>query len=229
MAAAEQERSATGVRARLWDAPTRLVHWSLVVLVLFAWWSAETDRMAWHRISGYAVLGLLVFRVLWGFIGSASARFAAFVKGPRATLAYIRTLPGRAKADMPGHNPLGAWSVLALLVVLVAQEVTGLFAVDVDAIEAGPLSDRISFDLGRVFAKWHHWSFWALEVLVALHLAAIVFYLAYKRANLVRPMITGRQEFSRDPRLSFAPAWRAALASVVAAAIAWWVSKGLRL
>lgn len=219
----------TPVRARLWDGPTRLVHWALVILIPFAWWSAETGRMDWHRLAGYAVLGLLAFRLIWGFAGSSSARFASFLKGPGATIAYLRTLPSRDKADMPGHNPLGAWSVVAILLTLVVQEMTGLFAVDVDAIEAGPLSDRVDFDTGRVFAQWHHWSFWALEALVVLHLAAIVFYLAYKRANLVRAMLTGRQDFAQDPKLAFAPLWRAGLAAVVAAALAWWVSKGLRL
>lgn len=218
-----------GVRARLWDAPTRLVHWALVLVVAFAWWSGEVGRMEWHRLSGYAALGLVAFRLIWGFAGSASARFASFVKGPAATLAYIRTLPDRAHGDMPGHNPLGAWSVLALLAVLVAQLVTGLFAVDVDAIEAGPLSDRVSFDAGRLFAKWHHWSFWALEALVVLHLAAVAFYLIYKRANLVRAMITGRQAFRVDPKLEFAPVWRTLAAALAAGALAWWVSKGLRL
>jgi cytochrome b len=217
------------VKARLWDVPTRLTHWALVILAPFAWWSAEADHMDWHRWSGYAVLGLLVFRLIWGFAGSASARFASFVKGPAATLAYLRTLPARSKADMPGHNPLGAWSVLALLAVLVAQVVTGLYAVDVDAIEAGPLSDRVSFDVGRLFAAWHHWSFWALEALVALHLAAIAFYLVYKRANLVRAMVTGWQDFGQDPGLRFAPLWRVAAAALVAAALAWWAANGLRL
>jgi cytochrome b len=220
---------ASSVRARLWDGPTRIVHWALVVLIAFAWWSGEVGRMEWHRLSGYAVLGLIVFRLIWGFAGSASARFASFVRGPAATLAYIRTLPIRARKDLPGHNPLGAWSVLAILVVLVAQVVTGLFAVDIDAIEAGPLSDRVDFDTGRLFAKWHHWSFWALEALVVLHVAAVVFYLTYKRANLVGAMITGRQAFSQDPKLTFAPAWRAVLAAVVAGGLAWFVAKGLRL
>ena len=217
------------VRARLWDEPTRIVHWALVVLIAFAWWSAEAGKMDWHRLAGYAVLALIVFRLIWGFAGSASARFANFVKGPAATLAYLRTLPSRTNGDMPGHNPLGAWSVVAILLTLVAQEGTGLFAVDVDAIEAGPLSDRVDFDTGRLFAKWHHWSFWALEALVVLHLAAIVFYLVYKRANLVRAMVTGRQDFTGDPKLAFAPLWRAALAAAIAAGFAWWVSRGLRL
>jgi len=219
----------SSVRARLWDGPTRIFHWALVALVVFAWWSAENGRMDWHRPAGYAVVGLIVFRLIWGFVGSSSARFASFVRGPAATLAYVRTLPNRAKKDQPGHNPLGAWSVLAILAVLIVEVVTGLFAVDIDAIEAGPLSDRVDFEMGRLFAKWHHWSFWALEALVALHVAAVVFYLIYKRANLVRPMITGRQTFSEDPKLAFAPLWRAVLAAAVAGALAWFVAKGLRL
>jgi cytochrome b len=220
---------ASSVRARLWDGPTRVVHWALVVLIPFAWWSAEAGKMDWHRLAGYGVTGLIVFRLIWGFAGSASARFAGFVRGPGATLAYLRTLPSRARKDLPGHNPLGAWSVLAILAVLVAQVVTGLFAVDVDAIEAGPLADRVDFDTGRLFAKWHHWSFWALEALVALHVAAVVFYLTYKRANLIAAMVTGRQAFAEDPKLAFAPAWRAALAAVAAGFIAWFVARGLRL
>jgi cytochrome b len=217
------------VRARLWDAPTRIVHWTLVLLIGFAWWSAEAGKLEWHRIAGYAVLGLLVFRLVWGFAGSASARFASFVRGPAATLAYARTLPSRARTDLPGHNPLGAWSVLAILAVLAVQVVTGLFATDIDQLDSGPLSDRISFDLSRDFSHWHHLAFEALQVLVVLHVAAVVFYLAWKRANLVRAMITGRQTFEADPKLAFAPVWRTLVVALLAAAIAWWASKGFRL
>jgi cytochrome b len=220
---------ASPVLARLWDGPTRIVHWSLVVLIGFAWWSAETDHMDWHKLAGYAVLALLVFRIVWGVVGSGSARFASFVKGPAATLAYVRSLPSRAHADTPGHNPLGAWSVLAILATLVLQVVTGLFSVDVDGVESGPLSDRVDFDTGRLFAKIHHLSFSALEALVVLHLAAIVFYAAYKRADLVRPMLTGRRRFARDPELAFAPVWLAVLVAAAAAVVAWWASRGLRL
>ncbi len=221
--------TAAVVRARLWDGPTRIVHWSLVILIVLAWWSAENDKMDWHRWSGYGVLGLIAFRLIWGFAGSGSARFASFVRGPAATLAYARTLPSRAHADTPGHNPLGAWSVVAIIAAVAAQVVTGLFAVDVDGIESGPLSDRVSFDTGRLLAKWHHWSFWVLEALVVVHIAAIAFYLTYKRSNLIGPMVTGRRDFAADPGLKFAPLWRAVLVAAVAAALTGWVMKGLRL
>ena len=217
------------VHARLWDGPTRIVHWALVVLIGFSWWSAETHRLEWHRLSGYVILGLLVFRILWGFVGSGTARFASFVRGPKATLAYARTLASRNHAASPGHNPLGAVSVLAILATLAAQVVTGLFAVDVDGLESGPLSDRVSFDTGRAFAGWHELSFTALQLLVLLHLAAVIFYAVYKRADLVRPMLTGRRAFEADPELRFAPLWRSVLVALVAVAVAWFTSKGFRL
>lgn len=216
------------VWAKLWDGPTRIIHWALVVLVGFAWWSAETHRMEWHRLAGYSVVGLVVFRILWGFLGSGSARFSSFVKGPRATLAYLRTLPSRVHAATPGHNPLGALSVLAILGVLLLQVVTGLFSVDVDGLESGPLSDRVDFDTGRAFAAAHELSFTALQVLILLHVAAVIFYAVHKRADLVRPMVTGRGKFTADPDLKFAPIWRALLVAVVAGGVAWAASKGFR-
>lgn len=225
----DEASGAGAVRARLWDAPTRLVHWLLVGLIGFAWWAGRSDHMDWHRWAGYAVVGLLVFRIAWGFVGSGSARFASFVRGPRATLAYVRTLPVRSKAETPGHNPLGAWSVLAILLVLLVQVATGLFAVDVDGIESGPLSDRVSFELGRSFARIHRLSFTVLEGLVILHVAAVLFYLVYKRTDLLGPMFTGRRGFRADPGLAFAPAWRAAIVAGLAALFAWWASTGFRL
>jgi len=218
-----------GVRTRIWDSPTRIVHWLLVILLGVSWWSAEVaERLDWHRWSGYAIIALVVFRIYWGFAGSGSARFASFVKGPRETLAYMKTLPDRATKDMPGHNPMGALSVLAILAALTVQVTTGLFAVDVDGFESGPFSYLVEFETGRLFATVHHWSFKTLQALVLLHLAAIAFYLIYKRSNLIGPMITGRRTLDQDPGLAFAPLWRLVLGVVIAAAVAWVASKGFR-
>ncbi|WP_374468793.1 cytochrome b/b6 domain-containing protein [Phenylobacterium sp.] len=217
------------VRARLWDGPVRIVHWSLVLLIAFSWGAAEFDQMQLHRISGYLVIGLLVFRIVWGLWGSRTARFGSFVKGPGRTLAYLKTLPNRSPTDVPGHNPLGAWSVVAILLVLLVQVATGLFAVDVDAFEAGPLSDRVSFETGRAIAELHETSFAVLQALVVLHVAAVLYYLIWKRSNLIGPMITGRRRFAADPGLTFAPWWRVVATAVLAAAVAWILSKGLRL
>jgi cytochrome b len=216
-----------GVRARLWDGPVRIVHWSLVALIAFSWWAAE-DHLNWHRWSGYAVIGLVTFRIYWGFAGAGAARFSSFVRGPGATLRYFRTLSSRAPSTTPGHNPLGALSVLAILATLLVQVGTGLFAVDIDAFEGGPLSDRVSFELGRRIAEWHELSFRVLQGLVVLHVAAIVFYLVWKRTDLIGPMVTGRRVFPSDPGLAGAPAWRLVAGIVLAAAIAWIAAKGFR-
>lgn len=217
-----------GVRVRLWEWPVRLVHWLLAVLIGFSWWSAE-DHLNWHRWSGYAILGLVLFRLWWGFAGGEAARFASFVKGPGETLAYLKTVGRRDPAVTPGHNPLGALSILALLAVVLVQVGTGLFAVDIDAFEAGPLSDRVSFETGRAIAEFHELSFRVLQALVALHVLAVVYYLVWKRTNLIRPMITGARVLPSDPGLARAPWWRLVLGAVLAGAAAWFVSKGLRL
>lgn len=185
------ERS-PGVRARLWDGPVRIVHWLLVVLICFSWW-ASGDHMNWHRWSGYAVIGLVLFRIYWGFAGAGAAKFSSFVKGPKAIAAYAAKVGNREPSTTPGHNPLGAISVLAILALLLVQAGSGLFAVDVDAFEGGPFSDRVSFDLGRQIAEWHELSFRALQALVGLHIAAVLFYGLWKRTNLVGAMITGKR------------------------------------
>ena len=213
---------------RLWDLPTRLVHWAIAALVATSWATAELGKMDLHRYSGYAVLTLLVFRLFWGFAGGSTARFASFVKGPGATLAYARTLFSRAPSQSPGHNPLGALSVLALLATMIAQVSFGLFAVDTDGLESGPLSQYVDFDTGRVFAGLHETTFNILLALIGLHLAAVAWYLVYKRENLVRAMVSGRRPLQGEP-LRAAPAWRALVGLAVAAAVAWFVAKGLKL
>jgi len=225
------------IRIRIWDWPTRLIHWLLVALVFFSWGSAEYGHLDLHRYSGYTVLGLLAFRLYWGFFGSATARFANFVKGPGAVLDYIREQrasnpralseprayslqPG---ASAPGHNPLGGWSVVALFALLITQVALGLFAVDIDGLESGPLSYLVSFDMGRACAKTHRFVFNTLLVLVALHIAAILFYLVLRRDNLILPMITGKKSVpTSDAQVdAAAPFLRVALGLIIAAAVVW--------
>jgi len=218
---------AGGVRAKVWDGPVRIVHWLLVVLIGFSWWASE-DHLNWHRWSGYAVIGLVLFRIYWGFAGGGAARFSAFVKGPKAIAAYAAEVGRRDVAVTPGHNPLGALSVLALLALLLLQVGTGLFVVDIDAFEGGPLSDRVSYDTGRALAEIHELSFRALQALVALHVAAVLYYWLWKRTNLIGAMITGKRTLPGDPGLAGAPVWRLVVGVGLAAAIAWALSKGLR-
>jgi len=194
-----------------------------------AWWSVKANQTQLHLWAGYGVLGLIIFRLIWGLVGSSSARFATFVKGPRETLAYAKTLPDRIAPDMPGHNPLGGWSVMALVLAIFTQVLTGLFSVDVDGLESGPLSDRVSFEMGRVFSKWHQLSFTAIKLLVVLHLTAVAFYALYKRSNLIMPMITGHKMFKTDPKLPFASLGLALLVALASIVMTWWVMRGAPL
>ena len=217
-------------RVRIWDAPVRLFHWSLAVLFGFSWWSAEEGRLDWHRLSGYAILTLVLFRILWGFLGSDTARFRQFLRGPSAILSHLKTLRGQQIQTAIGHTPLGGWSILAMLLLLLAQCILGLFAVDVDGIESGPLAVLVSFETGRLAADAHHLVFNTLLALVVLHLAAIAYYGLIKRDNLIGPMITGAKQTTNvqsSPR--HAPVWlallclAAALGAVYAAANAFWL------
>ena len=177
--------------ARIWDLPTRLFHWMLVLLVLIAWRSAEQRDISLHILAGSGIAGLLVFRVWWGFFGSTTARFANFLKGPGAVFAYARSLRTHRDPEF-GHNPLGGWSVAGLLLCLLALTGFGLFASDVDGLDSGPYSDLVDFDASRLASHLHALSFDGLEILVALHLCAILFYHLVKRHKLVHAMLTGR-------------------------------------
>lgn len=213
---------------KVWDLPTRLFHWLIVLLIGFSWWSAETGHMDWHYRSGISALILLVFRILWGFLGSSTARFANFLRSPASVLAYLRQ--PRETIHRPGHNPLGGYSVIGMLLTLGVQIGTGLFAVDIDGIESGPLSLLVSFDQGRVAAKIHHLTFTVIQVLVVLHLLAIAYYRIRGR-RLIMPMVTGRdlQLQAGSGEVKEASTVHAILALTVALLIGWWVSAGAPL
>ena len=211
-------------RIKLWDLPLRLVHWSLVVLLPLLWWTWRSGETQLHEKLGYITLGLLLFRILWGIFGSSTARFLSFVKGPRAIAAYLR---GSSPTNV-GHNPLGALSVLAILGAMVLEAALGLFAQDVDGIEAGALARFVSYETAERAREWHAFLFNVILFLVAFHVLAILFYLLVKRDDLVSPMVTGRKTFKEEveePRM--AGSLRMLLAAAIAATISWWISRGL--
>jgi cytochrome b len=210
----------------VWDLPTRVVHWLLVLLIVLSWWTAENGRMEWHRWSGYTLLALVIFRIFWGFAGSSTARFSGFVRGPRAIASYLR---GGAAAST-GHNPLGALSVVALLALLATQIVLGLFAVDVDGIESGPLSTFVSFEAGRAAADWHEVAFDVLSWLIALHIVAVLYYVMFRKENLVSAMVHGKRTYEESlpqPMRSASPI-RLVLGLVIAAGLTWMVARAFQ-
>lgn len=184
----------------VWDLPTRLFHWLLAILVAFSWWSGEQGYgwMPWHFWSGYGVLTLLVFRLFWGFVGSRTARFADFIKGPRAGLHHIAALFRPGKTGDVGHNPLGGWMVLLLLLLLLVQTGTGLFAEDIN-MNAGPLYLLVSEQTSRTLTNIHEIVAKLVLFAIILHVLAVIAYLAIKRDNLIGPMLTGRKQIDLPP------------------------------
>jgi len=154
---------------RVWDLPLRLTHWSFALLVPALWWSAENSQWALHKRFGVALLGLLIFRILWGFLGTRTARFSSFVKGPLAVLGYLTGKAGAA-GDKIGHNPIGALSVLGLLTVMLVQVGVGLFAGDPYDGATGPLNSLVKVSTAAALTEWHEWFYWVVLGMVALHL-----------------------------------------------------------
>ena len=178
---------------RVWDLPIRLFHWLLVAGIILSFVTVKIggNAMSWHAFSGYCVLSLIIFRILWGFIGSYHARFIHFVPSPKG---LIHFLGGKAKAGL-GHNPLGALSVLALLFSVGLQAVTGLFANDDIAFE-GPFAKYISSETIELLTSIHRQNEKVLIILIALHLCAILYYQKFKGENLIKPMIGGDKEIN---------------------------------
>ena len=189
---------ADGPEVRVWDLPTRLFHWFLLAGVTTSFITVKLggNAMIWHGRAGTFVLSLLVFRLIWGFVGSPTARFHSFVKGPKEVWLYIQ---GRTVTPaFVGHNPLGALSVLALLCLFLFQALTGLGTSD-DIFFDGPLVQTLSSDTVSLLTSLHKSMEPFLLGLIALHLAAIAFYRLVKKTNLVRPMITGVKRLQTQP------------------------------
>lgn len=176
-------------RIQVWDLPIRLFHWGLVALVVVLWVSGQWGKLDLHMLLGSWALALLLFRWAWGFVGSPTARFSQFVRGPRAVLGYLAAARAGAVRSI-GHNPLGAFSVLALLGLLSVQAVTGLFTSD-DIFSEGPLAHLASGKVVALMSTIHRIGAKLLLALVAVHLAAVAFYTLVKKDDLVPAMITG--------------------------------------
>ncbi|RJE79463.1 cytochrome B [Paracoccus sp. JM45] len=180
-------------KVKVWDPVLRIFHWSLATLVIANWLLGKFGPTVktYHFWIGYTILGLVIFRIIWGIIGPDPARFVNFLRGPKATLAYMRHLPRRQPSLSPGHNPMGALSVIAILLVLLWQVGSGLVMDPDDFINVGPLADQVSRDINRSAVGWHSLGADLIFVVVVLHIAAIAFYRIWKHEDLVRPMITG--------------------------------------
>lgn len=219
------DRSESGTsRIPVWDFPTRLFHWSLVALIAFCWWSAEEEYLEWHLWSGYAVLFALLFRLLWGVVGSSTARFTAFIRGPRKVFAYLKNSRGWRVA---GHSPLGALSVIGLLAVIALSVATGLVLFEDDGFIAGPLASLVNEEISDEAEDLHELLFNVLLGLIGLHIAAILYYRLVHRKRLVRAMLTGFGDYpTGTPPMVAASAARAIACALIAAAGTYWIIVG---
>lgn len=178
--------------AYVWDLPTRLFHWSFLAAVATSLFTAEFGPMDIHLISGHVVLALLLFRIIWGFAGGRHARFSSFLKGPSNVIGYARKTMSDGVSAHLGHNPMGGWSVMAMLAALVTQVVSGLYAND-DILTEGPLAGTVSKSTSDLLTEVHEISGNVVYALIALHLAAVVFY-TVKGQGIIGTMINGRSQ-----------------------------------
>jgi cytochrome b len=217
----------------VWDRPTRLFHWALVLLMVVSYTTAQLggDWMQLHFWSGYSILTLVLFRVAWGFVGSTTARFADFVRGPGPAFAHLRELLGRDKPRDAGHNPLGGAMVVALLLAVLLQVIAGLFAADTDTgLVNGPLSSLVADKWVHRATDFHEFWINVILLMVALHVLAAVTYLIWKRQNLIAAMLHGRKPVDdvvppgkAAPELVFVSGWLALGLLVVAAVVVYFI------
>lgn len=185
------EAAAPLVVVRVWDLPTRLFHWSLATAVVVAWVSGSNKLWGLHFTAGLSVLALVIFRLLWGVLGSDSTRFTTFVKGPRAALAHAwDTARGKPNHDTT-HNAVGGWAVVPILTLLSVQALTGLFADVDDGLNNGPLMFHAPDAVVRLATRIHAQNAWVILAVVSLHVFAVLGYWVVAGRDLIQPMVTG--------------------------------------
>jgi len=214
-------RSDTGSERRVWDLPVRIFHWTLVLAVAGAWLTHTLgiSYFVYHVWCGYTVLVLVTFRIVWGIVGTRHARFWNFLRNPLATTRYGWALLRNRASPHPGHNPLGAWMVLVLLLALLAQAVMGLFGND-EIYNLGPLNGYVSYDRGIELTSLHRRLFYWILGAIALHIAAVLYHRFAHNENLVRAMISGRKPATVVPESEAIHSSRIVVALLIVAVLA---------
>ena len=209
---------------RVWDLPTRLFHWLIVIFVFISFTTGLIggNWMSYHLKSGYIILALLIFRLIWGFWGGRYSRFVSFIRGPIAVIQYAKTLVRKDSHRILGHNPMGGWSVLAMLAALFIQAGTGLFAND-DIATQGPLYGWVSKATSDWLTGIHIFNKGVILFLIVLHLSAVLFYLLIKHDNLIVSMITGLRPWNEDAPSSVYKIWQAVLIAALSIMVVYWV------
>jgi cytochrome b len=243
MSDTEHHRNGGKRTAKVWDIWVRVFHWVLVIAILMSYLTGEvggfdftmpgTDRfvsnMNVHVWSGLTILGLIVFRIIWGFAGSSTALFKNFTAGPSVIINYVKSVLSGPTKFFAGHNPAGGAVVMIILLALAVQASTGLFAKDESFFAtSGPLAFLVSEETSTEITSFHKlWWEYAVLILIVLHIAANLFYWLVKKQDLIWAMITGRRKLPdgvQDPGVAFAPVWLGILIALIAGVVIFLVS-----
>ena len=206
----------------VWDLPTRLFHWLIVASLLAQYATVEwlENKVQWHFYIGYFTLFLIVFRLIWGVVGTRHAKFSNFVTGPKKVFSYVKTLFNRQSEPAIGHNPLGGWFVIVMLILLAIQAISGLFMTD-DIFLDGPYRQLASEETLDLMNTLHHLAFDALLYVIALHIGAVIFYSVYKKQKLVPAMVHGSKDSVKESKtagIADSRLLRALIVALIAAA-----------
>jgi cytochrome b len=218
--------TATDVEHRVWDVPVRVFHWTLVLAIVAAF---VTNRLGvayfqYHVWCGYLVLVLILFRIVWGLVGTKHALFSNFVRGPKATVRYAAKFIRGRREHYAGHNPLGAWMIVTLLGMLGIQALLGLVADD-EIFNTGPLSGYVSHEVSLRLTSIHRIMFYWIAAAIAIHILAVLAHTFLAQENLIRAMLTGHKSApsatSRD-HIHTSRTWLAVLVTIaLSAGLAW--------
>jgi len=226
---AEATAALSAQRRLVWDLPLRAFHWLFAASILASWGTAQLgfSWMQWHIYLGYWMMGLLLFRLIWGFVGPRHARFTSFLKGPGEVWRYTRSLPRGAASAVHtiGHNPLGGLMVILMLLLVGFQVSTGLFATD-DVTWTGPFYPAVSDAMAKTLTGLHHLNFNFIWAAIALHVGAIVYYARVKKQNLVPAMLTGWKPAEAVPAeqaITSSELWKAAIVIALSISIVYWI------
>jgi cytochrome b len=211
-------------RNLVWDIPVRLFHWLLVLCLLGQWITAEIleDAMDIHFYIGYFTLGLIIFRLIWGLVGTKYAKFSSFIAGPKAMLTYLQLILSKQHNLSIGHNPVGGLILPAVLILVGLQAISGLFTSD-DIVYSGPYYDSADAELQQWMQWLHHNIFNVLLAIIAVHLVAIGWYLIFLKHNLIRPMLDGKKAVALKEGIPHSQILKAILVMCLVAAFIYWL------
>jgi len=210
----------------IWDLPLRIFHWLFACTVIASWYTSDQDNdlIELHMQLGYFALGLLIFRVLWGFVGTKHSLFSSFIPTPKRLVSYIKNMSNSRIESSVGHNPLGSLMVILMILLISLQAISGLFIND-DVFSSGPYYESVSKDIEKIMVFLHHNVFDFMIGAIILHLVAIGYYVRIKKQSLILPMITGKKagKINNTLEIKHSKLWTALLVVIVAAVFVYWL------